>query len=57
MTTSPFRELLKYTTPGPQSPCPSCHTYGLRRYRPPTGQEEIICVNIRCPESPLHSKG
>jgi hypothetical protein len=55
MTSSPFREFLKYTKPGPAEPCAGCGTYALRLYVEPGSQEEkVVCTNFRCLDSPLY---
>lgn len=49
-----FSEFLKLTKPGPQEPCPTCETWSLRRYAEPADPDnEKICTNIECSDSPL----
>jgi len=58
MTTLSFREFMKHTKPAPQPRCPECGTAGLRTYVDPETQEEkVVCINIRCSDSPLHQGG
>ena len=54
-----FTAFLKQTKPGPQKPCETCHTWGLRRYTEPTApdDEKVICTNRDCSSSPFHRGG
>ncbi|MET8113840.1 hypothetical protein [Streptomyces prasinus] len=52
--TTPFKEFLKYTKPGPARPCSDCGTYSLRLYTELGGEEEAVCTNVRCSGSPLY---
>lgn len=51
-----FSAFLKQTTPGPQEPCPTCQTMGLRCYREPAAPdvEKVICTNWGCSSSPFY---
>jgi hypothetical protein len=54
-----FSAFMKQTKPGPQKPCPTCNTWGLRTYTEPTQPEveRVICTNRRCSASPFHPDG
>jgi len=51
-----FSAFLAQTKPGPQEPCPTCQTWGLRRYAEPSEPEveKVICTNRRCSASPFY---
>ncbi|QIJ61394.1 hypothetical protein [Streptomyces sp. JB150] len=54
MTTS-LSKFLKTTRPGPAHRCAGCNTFSLRTHTAPATQEdEVICTNPSCGESPLH---
>jgi hypothetical protein len=54
-----FSAFLAQTKPGPQEPCATCHTWGLRRYTDPSQPEveKVICTNHECSTSPFHREG
>ncbi|WP_406735372.1 hypothetical protein OG508_28165 [Streptomyces sp. NBC_01108] len=51
---TPFAEFMSYTEQHPE-PCPTCGTFGQRKYTEPSETEpKIICVNRYCSVSPFH---